>query len=84
MSNNSQLYKITFTCKIYFKLISYVVKSGKFGNSQAYLKSNPNLKAVLSFKIVENKTKKIKQEIHSMPFPLKEKIFLLKDEKLVM
>lgn len=85
MSANSELFKITLIRKIYSKyLFINIVKSGKFGNSQLYLKQNPNQEAVLSFKLIENKTKKIKEEKISSPFSLKEKIILLKDEKIVM
>ena len=60
------------------------MKSGKFGKSETYLKNNPNQEAVLSFKLLESKTKTVKQEIRSSPFLLKEKIFLLKDENIIM
>ena len=60
------------------------MKSGKFGKSEAYLKINPNQEAVLSFKLLEGKTKAVKKEIRSSPFLLKEKIFLLKDENIIM
>ena len=60
------------------------MKNGKFGNSQAFIKKNPNQEAVISFKLVENKTKKIKVESRSSPFLLKEKIILLNDENITM
>ena len=60
------------------------MKNGKFGNSQAFIKKNPNQEAVISFKLVENKTKKIKVEIRSSPFIIKEKIILLNDENITM
>ena len=60
------------------------MKSGKFGKSEAYLKKNPNQEAVISFQLVESKTKDVKKEIHSSPFLLKDKIFLLKDENITM
>ena len=60
------------------------MKSGKFGKSEAYLKINPNQEAVISFKLVESKTKTVKKEARSSRFLLKEKIFLLKDEDIIM
>ena len=60
------------------------MKSGKFGKSETYLKTNPNQEAVISFQLVESKTKTVKKEARSSPFLLKEKIFLLKDENIIM
>ena len=60
------------------------MKSGKFGKSEAYLKINPNQEAVISFQLVESKTKTVKKEALSSRFLLKEKIFLLKDEDIIM
>ncbi len=84
MSTNSQLYKIRFTCNTILLSYHVIVKSGKFGKSEVYLKKNPNQEAVISFQLVESKTKVVKKEIHSSPFLLKEKIFLLKDENITM
>jgi hypothetical protein len=60
------------------------VKNGKFGKSKAYLSKNPNQRAMISFRLIENKTKKIKAEAFSSHFLLKEKLMLLNDENITM
>jgi hypothetical protein len=65
-------------------MILFLVKNGKFGNSQAYLKKNPYQRAKISFRLLENKTKKVKAETSSSNFLLKEKLILLNDEIIIM
>ena len=48
------------------------------------MKKNPNQEAIVSFRLVESKTKKVKVEIRSSPFLLKEKLILLNDENITM
>jgi hypothetical protein len=48
------------------------------------MKKNQNQEAIISFRLVERETKKIKVEIRSSPFLLKEKLILLNDENITM
>jgi len=60
------------------------VKNGKFGNSKAFLNKNLNQRAMISFRLIENKTKKVKAEAYSSHFLIKEKLILLNDENIIM
>ena len=87
MSSNQTLWSIKFICKKVksnLTKISLIVKNGKFGKSKEYLKKNKKCEIKLSFKVMENKTKKIKQEFKTSSFLLQDTIIFLNNETITM
>ena len=84
MSENPSLWIIKFTCKKIQSINLIIVKNGKFGKAKEYLKRNPKCEIKISFKVMENGTKQIKQEIKTSSFLLQDNIIFLNNEDITM
>ena len=61
-----------------------IVKNGKFGKAKEYLKKNQKYEIKISFKLIENETKKLKKELKTSSFLLQDSIIYLNNENIIM
>ena len=61
-----------------------LVKNGKFGKAKEYLKKNTKREIKLSFKLIEKGTKKVKTEVKTSSFLLKDAIIFMNNANVEM